>query len=1126
MHLRPACLLLLLAAALAAGESGVRRIIDTCADAPWAQGAWVSASGRVRLVDDAPPGVGYARCIEVEAVFPGKGFMFYNAEPARPLLVPGRLQALRVWHRGPGGTIALVDGWNRGEADGRKFEWGLPDTADEWKESTFRIPADWVQPIRIGGIATHNWGDDARAFTRRIRLSALEAVYDLADTDPATGALRSWKPDPAPGGRKDAPAECPRTPMLDLGVSSGREANVFAGEEPGVSVSVRSWLAGRLEGTLRWRLTDLGSGAPAASALRSGELAVAVEDRPFGQRLALPVPRLGLYRFDAEMAWTDGSADRRSLVLAAIAAVPRDDDAARDASPYGLNTHGGGRHAAEAWEKAGIRWIRDYAWGYRQMLGARDGNGAFTGWPWYPKLQERYRAHGLRLLPCMQDGGLPVADGSAPTVPAQWRKDLGAILAAFPDIGHWELANEWDLDWENRHGARLDRAAGWPTYRAYHRAFGRVVGALGAVAVENGRAGTYPDEIRSMVEDGSFADIQVVNGHYYTGVDAPETSSANANTGGGGGGAGRRVCYQDLLRESARAGRADGRQRAYWLTEFGYDTKAGFIVSGFQQAVYLQRAWMIALANEVERSFWFYDFDSSKANVFFDGCGIMDDQGQPKLSYCSLSALTRVLANPRHLGPLDAGPGTWGYLFEDRGRLVAALWTVGMDAGPEVEFASGSLVDFLGNPVAGRRARLGPAPVFCVGVDPADRLLRQACYQVDGLRLLDLAAGDRVAIPIAVANHRREALRARLRPVVPAGWTVQAAPSVEAAAGATARAEVVCAIAADARPGEYEVAVQVDEDGVLCTLRVRVAVGPALTVAVPALGNRPGASEIAVTVANRSQRVLDGAVTPRLPAGWKAEPASLAIARLEPGASRSLPLRIAWDAGWKPGEEAWAEVATGDGVAMRAALQPGVITIPRLAALRPDGDLSEWPASALLPAWVVGCGDGAADAEVRLAWNEQGLAVAVRTRDSRVQCGDPRAFWEMDALELFLAAAAPAAERRFAATDHQFWLVPLPAERRVYLGRWKRASEIPDTAYDIPGVASFAAARDGGYVYEALIPAARIAGYVPAAGTTLGCNLMLTVNGAAGRREVYWPWSKRDDPAARPHTWGMVRLGG
>ncbi len=1121
--MRHLCLLLAICLA-SAGETVVTRIIDTGADVPWIQGEYVSAGGRVQLVEDAPPGADAKRSIEMLVEFPGKGFMFYNAEPAKPLLVPGRLQKLTLWHKGPGGIINFRDGWNRGEYKGRKFEWGLPDASAGWKQSTFAIPVDWVQPIRLAGVSTHNWGADNQKMTKSIRLAGIAAVYDLVDTDPATGALKSWQPDPEASSRKDAPKECPRTPMLELSLASGREANVFAGEPAALTIAARSWRAGKLEGELSWRLIDLSSGAPAAKPLASGTLAVAIVDKPFGQIVPLPTPRLGLYRVQAVMAWKDGAKDERSLDLAVIGAVPSDDAASRDASPYGLNTHGGGKSTPEAWNKAGIRWIRDYAWGFGTMKNARDGNGAFTGWPWYPKLLERYKKYELRVLPCLMDA-IPAADGSTPKVPVQWRKDMSAIFAAFPDVAFWELANEWDLDWENKHGAKLDRAKDWPTYRAYHKAFGQVVAAVGATAVENGRAGVYPEDVRSMVKDGSFADIAVVNGHNYTGVDTPELSSSNANTGGGGAAASRKQCYQDLLRESWRSAQADGKERAFWLTEFGYDTKAGFIVSHYQQAIYLQRAWLLSFANKVDKSFWFFDFDNSKANVFFDGCGLMDHEVQPKLSYCALASLTRILPNPKYLGPLDAGAGTWGYLFEQQGVLVAALWTVEKAEGPAVQFASGKLHDFLGNPIAGDTVKLGLAPVYCVGVDPGERWLKQACYELDGLRLLDLAAGDRVAIPVAVTNHRKAALSSRLKLRLPAGWTALADDqAVTAAAGVSARAEVACTIAPNAKPGEYEVGVQIDEGGALGELRLRVLVGPALAISVPALGNKPGTSPVAVTVVNRSQRALDGTVTPQLPSGWKAEPAVLKLSQLAPGASQSLPLQITWDASWKAGESAWAQIATADGVAMRAALQPGVITIPRLPAFKADGDLGEWPASALLPEWVVGVSEGTANAEIRLAWSEQGLAVAVVAKDSLVQSTDPRAFWEMDALEIFLDAAGNPTQRAFAASDHQFWMVPQPAQKRTYLGRWKRHDEIPATVYDIQGMSSFAKVIPGGYLYEALIPAAQITGFNPKAGATCGIDLMLTINGAAGKREVYWPWSKKDNPGSKPQDWGMVRL--
>ncbi len=1116
----------------AAGAGQVTKVIETGADVAWSQGLWVSAPGTVRIAEDAPPAADAKqdakKCLEVEVNFPGKGFMFYNAEPTVPLIVPGKLKALSVWCKGDGGIVNLVDGWGRTEVAGKKLEWGL-GKAEAWHQVTFTIPAEWVQPIRIGGLSAHNWDFQSTARTISIRLSRLEATYDLSDTDMATGALKSWKPDPDGASRKDAPKECPRTPMLDFALTSGRESNVFAGEEPSMTVSARSWKAEKLSGTLTWSVIDLSSGEAAKAPLTSGTLAIAVDDRPIAQLLPLPTAKQGLYRFDGEMAWKDGGKDTRSLVFASIGAEPKDDIAARDASPYGLNTHGGNTGSKpNAWHKAGLRWIRDYAWGFNSMLKARDGNGAFTGWPWFPKILERYKKAELHLLPCMMDG-IPAVTGDT-KVPVEWRRNMSAIFSAFPDITHWELANEWDLDWKNERGANGDHEKGWPFYRAYHKAFGQVVSAVGAIPVENGRAGLFPEQERAMVSGGDFADIQVTNGHFYTGVSAPETSFENANTGGGGSGLERSMCYPDLLRESVRASDADGKHRSFWLTEFGWDTKAGFIVTKFQQAVFLQRGFMASTANGVDKSFWFFDFDGPVANAFFDGCGIMDEFAQPKLSYCALSALTRILPNPKYLGPLDAGPGTGGYLFEDHGKRIAALWTLEKPAdgkdGPKVDFGGGKLYDFLGNPLAGTSAKLGLAPVFCVDVPTGDRWVKQACYELSSLRLVSLTAGDKTTMTVAVTNHRKDGLKAKLKLRLPEGWTPTADDqAVEAAAGASTKAELSFTISPKAKPGEFEAAVTVDEGGALCELRLRVLVGTPLTISAPALGNKPGETSIEVTVVNHSQRALDGTVTPRLPAGWKSDPPEQKLTALASGTKQALPFKITWNATWKPGEEAWAEIATTDGVSTRTALQPGVITIPRIAAFKPDGDLGEWPAKSLLPGWVVGCTSGLADAEVRLGWTDQGLAIAITAKDSRVQDTDPRAFWSMDATELFLDSAGSFAPHQAAVTDHQLWLVPLAKEKRVYLGRWKMNAEIPETQYDIKGMASMAKTAGDGYLYEALIPAATINGFAAKAGTAIALDLMLTINGHVGQREVYWPWNKKSNVVGKPELWGRVILG-
>ena len=65
---------------------------------------------------------------------------------------------------------------------------------------------------------------------------------------------------------------------------------------------------------------------------------------------------------------------------------------------------------------------------------------------------------------------------------------------------------------------------------------------------------------------------------------------------------------------------------------------------------------------------------------------------------------------------------------------------------------------------------------------------------------------------------------------------------------------------------------------------------------------------------------------------------------------------------------------------------------------------------------------------------------------------------------------------------------------------------------------------DGGYVMEALLPAALLEGFAPEAGRRLGLNLNLTVPQETGRGEVYWPRAKADGAPDRPHLWGTIEL--
>ena len=151
------------------------------------------------------------------------------------------------------------------------------------------------------------------------------------------------------------------------------------------------------------------------------------------------------------------------------------------------------------------------------------------------------------------------------------------------------------------------------------------------MAVENGRASIRPDRLARCIQSGDFDRIGVVNAHQYCGTDAPEENLCNFNMGYEG--KPPSLLFDDL-RAVKRVAQADGKKREFWLTEFGWDTLAGPVVSPYQQAVYLPREWMMAMAAGTDKAFWFYNFDAPDPKQFFDGCGLLTAKGEPKLSLC------------------------------------------------------------------------------------------------------------------------------------------------------------------------------------------------------------------------------------------------------------------------------------------------------------------------------------------------------------------------------------------------------------------------------------------------------------------------------------------------------------
>lgn len=1122
---RTPLVLFLLAGAMArpALAQTVRKVAEPFETSSWIVSDDSSATGTARLVPEAPPEAGAAsrQSQQLEAIFSGSGFEFYNANPLQPLIIPGSTKNVSLWVRADGQpygwTLQFKDGWGRGEVNGQKLEWEMSKgVGATWKQVTFTVPPAWVQPLTISGVLVHNWEARTTKATVRFWMDQLQVETDISDVDPQTGVLRSWKPNPQPPKDVKDAAQPPVTPLLGAGLAPTQPYNVFSGTKPEFMLQARNWKADAAGGTFEWKLSDY-----RGAVLKEARQSIKVEDN-FSLALPLDVTRYGLYRLDSTMTWDGGKSVPSSEPLVYIPVARELTEAEKDASPYGINVNSGRLPMVPPFRQAGIIWFRDYGFNYDWMVRAKGADKSYGGWPWYPKIMHQYEANGVRVMADFQTAIRPPVAGAPPGPDLAWTREIVGMMLAFPSLRTFELDNEYDL---NAQHVKAETAVNWRNYLGYHKKFGDIAHLLGEgrwTAVENGRAGIWPARVRQAVQSGDFASIDVINSHHYTGVDPPEINVTNHNMGSDN--VDTTTLFFDQLREALRAGRSDGKPRQHWLTEFGWDTKAGPVVTPLQQAAYLQRAYMLLLAAGTAKGFWFFDLDSPNANQFFDGCGLFTYDQRPKLSYAAYAGMTQILPKPQYVGMINAGEGTWGYLFRNEGQLVATLWSLTGEKTPRVDLG-GKLYDFMANPVNGTSAQLGIEPVYAVGVPETSRWFRQAAYSLDTPYLVAATAGDSITAELRVKNERKTAISGAVRLQLPTGWQdVSGEKTVTVAAGQESVVPLTFRIGTDEPLGEKTVRLAIAEGEPLHEIPLRVQVQRPIVMSVRGLQGQPGASPVTIRLSNRSAQPLDGALRFKLPASWSTTTPEITVAALKPKETREIPTSVNWSPAWKTGESAVVEYRSADGRSVQQPLIPSQLTIHQAPRLVLDGDLKDWPAGTQLPAWVLGSTAGVPHANVYMAWSPQGLYVGLDVHDSKVLTTDPRSFWIGDVLELFLDTRDKKTPRPFETGDHQFWLVPQVEQKRAYVGRWKRGAEIAATQYDIAGIQSAARRQGDGYVLECLLPATLIQGYKPAPGTRLGLNLNLSVKGVQLDREVFWPLPKSDGTPDHPENWGTVVL--
>lgn len=1093
------------------GAADAPKLVDDF-DAPWAISPWAPAKGTVTVATD-----GDADVNQVTIAF-AKGFQWWGFGPAEPVVIPGKAQRIHLRIRGEKGqplSLGFKDGWGRDKVDGKDLKHEFQGTG-AWMDVVYTVPQSIVFPLTITGIGTHNWHTQDQESTVTFAIDALRVETDVSAVDPATGALAGWKADPG-----NANVTEPRVPILGATVTSAAVSHVFAGKPVAFDLTTRSWLPGTVAASVSWTVRSE-DGAVVDQGTES--FPVSDQDR---RHLTPTIPTFGVYRLETVFT---GDGQERGRDSIGFANLPKPLELSAEehaASPYGMNVHGGRHVLVEPFADAGIRWYRDYSFNLHWLQRSKGADRSYTGWPNHRAIVDAYAQRGLGLLPCVVDT-IPRANketkaGSLPKPDRSLKAELFDAFSAFPEIRYWEVDNEYDLHGDS---SRYEREVDWQHYRDYHKAFAETLKFVDekAIAVENGRAGIWPELAEACVKSGDFAQIGVINIHHYCGADAPERNIGNHNTNYSDVFANRQrpSLFMDRMRATARVADSDGIDRQCWITEFGWDDLAGPKIPTALKTAYLPRGYLATLEAGIDKAFWFFDLSTSPeaANNFFDGCGLLDHRQQPVPALAAMAGMTQALPAPRWLGDIRGEGQIDGGILESRGKLVAALWTI--DGTPAtITVKAERLTDGYGNPLPAGPVTLGNLPVYAIGLAADEPLLRHRDYRLESEGFVEVAGGDACEVVVQVTNHRTSAMKGTLKPILPAGWTCTGGTTFDLAPEATTTLTLSVAVPKDQAVGEQTLRFLAEEGGkTVKTIEVRASVLTPLALNISALEGRPGATELTLRILNQSRSGVDAEVAFALPKSWSTAQTTIAVAGLKPDEMRTLTVPLTWSVDLKPGETATVSALTGDKPPVTLPIIPNHRRLVQVPDIVCDGNLGDWSETARIDPWMLGCKGIAADAAIYAGWRSDGLALAVDVANSERRLTNPRTFWSGEVLEVFLGTGDNPHKRSWRPDDHQFWLTPMAGEGRAYLGRWNRGTDQPATAYDLDGTVSKVVATETGYRMEVIIPAKHIQGWAPTAGKTLGIALCLTAYGHDGKREVFWPRSKDDGTQWQPGLWG------
>ena len=450
--------------------------------------------------------------------------------------------------------------------------------------------------------------------------------------------------------------------------------------------AARSMLDQEVEGAVSWTVCDWGGDVLAEA---KQKLTIPPGGEPIETGIPLPAG-------DRPFVEAEAKLEIEGQMVSAVQAYQVAPVGAREiagmnpASFFGmglyLNRYPAGElmdRAARTARDAGVRWSReDFHWG---RIEAKKGQ---LDWRYYDQLVATAKKNGISIYGLL-GGWAPYTKPYSDEGIEDYCRWAEATVAHYRnDIQHWEVWNEPNIFfWQGpkeMYAQLLKRA-----YAAIKK------GNPDALVLGCSTAGIDSNFIRKTMDLGAPFDVLTIH---------PYRSKLDD-----------RGFIADLRKVGELVRRPDGKLREVWITEMGWATHVPHNSLGQdfqpntqrQQAQYIARAYIDALASGVSPNISWYDFrnDGTDPIYFEHNMGIMTRDFAPKPAYRAFATMTSVLEGAKVDKQLDLGPGLVACRFtRNDGSAVTAVWSVDRDR--PLEAAGTRAIDLMGNQAPAKDGRL------------------------------------------------------------------------------------------------------------------------------------------------------------------------------------------------------------------------------------------------------------------------------------------------------------------------------------------------------------------------------------------------------------------------------------